>query len=196
PDIATLSLGIEVQAATVSEAQTQATEAMNKVMTALTDNGVAKKDIQTQRLSIYPVTKWVKESEEQIVIGYRITNMVTAKIRDIDKTGTIIDAVARAGGDFTQINNIGFSIDDPSKYYEEAREKAMANAIAKARQLAKLSDVTLGKPTYISESVYMPSPIFRGVAEAAPKLAPAETPISPGEMKISLTVQVTYAILD
>ena len=58
PDIATLSLGIEAQAATVAEAQSQATEAMNEVMTALTENGVAEKDIQTQYFSIYQVTKW------------------------------------------------------------------------------------------------------------------------------------------
>ena len=46
--------------------------------------------------------------------GYEVTNMVTAKIRDIDKVGAIIDAVAAAGGDFTRINNIAFSVDDPS----------------------------------------------------------------------------------
>ena len=57
PDIATLRLGIEAQAASVAEAQSQATEAMDRVMAALTDNGVAEKDIQTQYFSIRQVTK-------------------------------------------------------------------------------------------------------------------------------------------
>ncbi|GAH90830.1 unnamed protein product, partial [marine sediment metagenome] len=90
PDIATLRLGIAAQAATVAEAQSQATEAMDRVMTALIDNDVAEEDIQTQYFSIRQVTKWDREKEEEIVIGYRVTNMVTAKIREIDKTGSII----------------------------------------------------------------------------------------------------------
>ncbi len=193
PDIATLRLGIAVQAASVAAAQSQATEAMDKVMAALTDNGVAEKDIQTQYFSIRPITKWDKDKEEEIVVGYRVTNKVNAKIREIDKAGTVIDAVAAAGGDLTRIDSIGFSVDDPSAYYEEAREKAMADAKAKAEQLAELADAKLGKATYISESSQVP-PIYRQdiYEEAVPG---AETPISPGEMEISLTVQVAYALL-
>ena len=148
PDIATLRLGIEAQADTVAQAQAEAAEAMDAVMDALTDNGVDEKDIQTQYFSIDQITRW--DDDEIIVIGYRVTNMVTAKIRDIDETGPIIDAVAAAGGDLTRINSIGFSIDDATAYYEEAREEAMANAQAKAEQLADLAGVELGKPTYIS----------------------------------------------
>jgi len=194
PDIAILRLGVEVQAISVAIAQSQATGAMNEVMAALTDNGVAEKDIQTQYFSIRQVTKWDRDKEESIVVGYRVTNKVTAKIREIDKAGSIIDAVAAAGGDFTRIDSIDFSVDDPSAYYEEAREKAMADAKAKAEQLAELADGRLGKATYISESSQAPPPIYRQdiYEEAIPA---AETPISPGEMEISLTVQVAYALL-
>jgi len=195
PDIVTLRLGIEAQEASVVEAQTKATEAMYRVMAALTDNGVAKKDIQTQYFSIRRVTKWDRVKEEEIVVGFRVTNMVMAKIRDIDKAGSIIDAVAEAGGDLTRIDSVVFSVDDPSAYYEEAREKAMADTKIKAEQLAKLADVKLGKPTYVSEGIQVPPPIYpRAVYEEAP--VPAATPISPGEMEISLTVQVVYAISD
>jgi uncharacterized protein YggE len=193
PDIATLRLGIAAQAATVAEAQSQATEAMSKVMAALIDNGVAEKDIQTQYFSIHEVTKWDRENEEEVVIGYRVTNKVTAKIREIDKADAIIDAVVEAGGDLTRIDGISFSVDDPSAYYEEVREEAMADAKAKAEQLAELAGVTLGKPTYISEGIsypIYPRDYNYEMAGAAP-----ETPISPGEMEISLTVQVAYAIL-
>jgi len=196
PDIATLRLGISAQEATVAEAQIKAAEAMNGVMTTLTDNGVDEKDIQTQYFSIRQVTKWDREKEEEIVIGYRVTNMVTAKIREIDKTGSIIDAVAAVGGDLTRINSIAFSVDDPSAYYEETRQKAMADARAKAEQLAELAGVSLGKPTYISEGISIPPIYPRSVyVEEAPIPAPP-TPISPGETEVSLTVQVVYAILN
>ena len=52
PDIAQLNLGISAQASTVAEAQSQAATAMDKVMSALTSNGVAKKDIQTRVFNI------------------------------------------------------------------------------------------------------------------------------------------------
>lgn len=192
PDIATLWLGVEAQAETVTEAQSQAVEAMNNVMDVLTDNGVDEKDIQTQYFSINQVTRW--DDDELIIVGYRVTNMVTAKIREIDDVGSIIDAVATAGGDLIRINNIAFSVDDPSEYYEEAREEAMADAQAKAERLADLAGVELGKPTYISEGTIYPPVVYRdaGMTEAAPP----STPISPGEIELTLTVQVAYAIED
>lgn len=195
PDIATMRLGIQSQEVSVAAAQSNATEAMNRVMDALTDNGVDKKDIQTQFFSIQRVTRWDNDKQEEIVIGYRVSNIVTAKIRDIDKTGTIIDAVAAAGGDLTRIDSISFSVEDPSAYHEEAREKAMEDAEAKARQLTELAGVTLGRPTFITESTPFAPPIYqRADFEGAPTPATAPPPISPGEMEISLTVQVIYAI--
>ena len=117
PDSDTLRLGIEAQETSVADAQSQASEAMDRVMTALTANGVAEKDIQTLSFSIRKVTKWDRNKEQEVVIGYRVTNMVTAKIREIDRAGTIIDAVAKAGGDITRIDSISFSVDDPAEYY-------------------------------------------------------------------------------
>jgi uncharacterized protein YggE len=72
----------------------------------------------------------------------------------------------------------------------------MADAVAKAGQLAELAGVKLGNPLYITESMIYPTSIYRGYAEAAAPMAGMETPISPGEMEITMNVQVTYEILD
>jgi uncharacterized protein YggE len=198
PDIALLQLGIEAQQTTVAEAQAEAAVAMDKVMTALTDNGVSEKDIQTRYFSIYQVTRWDDFKNQEIVTGYRVTNRVDAKIRDVDRTGAIIDAVAVAGGDLTRIDNISFSIDEPSRYYGEAREEAMADARAKAEQLADLAGVSLGKATYVSEGIQVPSSYYPryDYEMAVPSAAAVETSISPGEADIILTVQIAYAIVD
>ena len=194
PDVAILNLGVEAQASTVAEAQQQAAEAMEAVMTVLDEQGIASKDIKTRYFSIYPVKRW--QNDEEILIGYRVSNMVTVKIRKVDEVGVVIDAVAEAGGDYTRINSISFTVDDPADYYEEAREMAMEDAKEKATQLAKLAKVDLGEPTYISEGgIYTPTPydFYRGAAEAFTAPAPT-TPISPGETEIRLTVQVAYSI--
>jgi hypothetical protein len=201
PDIATLRLGVESQKATVAEAQAEASEAMDKVVAALKDSGVAEKDIQTRYFNIRQRTKWDRETEEEIIIGYQVTNTVSAKIRDIDKVGTIIDAVAKAGGDLARIEGMSFSVEDPSTYYKELRGKAMADAETKAKQLAELAGITLGKATYVSEGIQVPRTWdvymdMEGGMAPVPAPTPPPTLISPGETKISLTVQVAYAILE
>jgi len=197
PDIAILSLGVEAQDTTVAEAQSQAAAAMAAVTAELDNFGIAQKDIKTQHFSIAPVRRWSDKEGKETLIGYRVTNIITVKVRKVDDTGALIDAVTKAGGDLIRINSISFTVDDPSAYYEEAREKAMADAEAKARQLARLAGVKLGEPTYINESGgFISPPVPYRVETMAPMPAPAAppTPISPGETEIRLTVQVVYSI--
>ena len=196
PDIIMLRLGVEAQAATVSEAQQQAAEAMNGVMEALTDSGIKEKDIQTYRFSIQPVRRWDRQTEQEILVGYRVSNMVLARIREIGKAGGIIDAVVEVGGDLVRIDSISFDIDDLTPFYEEARGEAVKDATAKAKQLAELAGVKLGKPIYISEGGGYTPPrtmyMERAVGMPAPEVSP--TSISPGEMQIRLTVQMVFEI--
>jgi hypothetical protein len=196
PDVAVLQLGVEAQSATVGEAQTKAAEAMDRVMKALTGNGVAKKDIQTLFFNINRITQWDDKGQVETVIGYRVSNTVTVKVRTVDKTGDVIDAVAAAGGDLTRINSISFTVDDPSPLTKEARDKAMVDARTKAEQLASLGGVKLGKPTFISESSYFPYSGGVSAPAAADKSVAVATPVNPGEMDITVSVQVTYAIIE
>ncbi len=199
PDIAILQLGIEAQEISVAQAQSQAALAMDAVMAALKDNGVAEKDIQTRFFNIHRVTRWDENKGQDTVIGYRVTNIVTARIRTMDEIGTIVDAVAVAGGDLTRIDSVAFSIEDPSGYQAEARQKAVADARAKAEQLAEQAGIKLGPPTYISESSYLPSPVYPPRSYAFAEAMPAPMPssaISPGEMEVTLTVQLAYAIAE
>jgi uncharacterized protein YggE len=191
PDVAVLVVGVEAQALTVAEAQNSASTAMVAVTQALRNRGVADKDITTINFSIYPVMDY----RYNTVTGYHVSNMVTAKIRKISDTGPIVDAVAVAGGNLIRISSISFTVDDPSPYLKQAREKAMADASAKANQLASLSGAKLGPPTYITESVsnYLPSPVY--YAQAGGVAAPnVTTPISPGQTQVSDNVQVVYSI--
>jgi len=193
PDIANLTLGIQAQAATVSEAQSQATSVMNEVMAALTANGIAEKDIQTSYFNIQRVTQWDSNKNQEVTVGYMVNNQVTVKIRQVENAGTIIDAVASAGGDFTRINNIQFSIDDPLPYYDQARAKAMADVKDRAQSLAKLAGVTLGKLVYVTESSGQVYPQVISVGRSSVDSAQT-TPISAGELEIDLTVQAVYSI--
>ena len=193
PDIVSVQLGIVAQEKTVGDAQAQANAAMSQVMVALKDNGVENKDIQTRYFNIQKVTRWDSDKQLEITIGYRVSNVVNAKIRDVAKAGAVIDAVTQAGGDLTRVDSITFDVDDPIRYYDQAREKAMADASDKAKSLATLAGVKLGKAIYINEynaSTVSPMPIY-AKADAG---VSAGTQISAGELEIVLTIQVVYAI--
>lgn len=195
PDVAIINLGVEAQEATVSEAQSKAASAMSDVIAVLVANGVAEKDIQTQWFSISAVTRWDDDSNRSVTVGYRVTNTVTAKIRQIDDTGAIIDAVAKAGGDLTRVSGIGFAVDDPEPYYDQAREEAILDAMAKAEQIASVADVSLGAPTYIGETGSPAPPIPYPVrAYSGGEAFDVTTPISVGETEIVVTVQMGFGL--
>jgi uncharacterized protein len=196
PDIATISLGVSSQKTTVAEAQSDAAVAMDKIMAALTRAGVEKKDIQTQGYSIQQVTRWDDKGQIEVVLGFRVSNTVVAKLRAMDKAGSIIDSVAEAGGDNTRINGIDFMVEKPEQYNTQLREAAMKDAQAKAQQIASLAGVKLGAPTYVSESSYVPTnyPIAYKAMDSAGAGARPVTSISAGETDITLSVQVTYSI--
>ena len=91
PDIVVLTLGVQSQNKTVASAQKAAVDAMNGIMQVLKGAGVADKDIKTSRYNIEQLTRWDEKENTYIVIGYQISNIVTIKIRDMNKAGDIID---------------------------------------------------------------------------------------------------------
>jgi uncharacterized protein YggE len=197
PDLALLVVGVEAQEDTVAEAHAQAASAMNDVIAALKNSGIAEEDIQTQYFRIDQRTRWDNINNEEIVTGYQVTNTVTVKIRDIDNAGSIVDAAVQAGGDYTRIDNFSFTVEDPTQYYDEAREIASADAKNKAEKLARQNGVSLGEPTYIAEYIYTPYEyrgITYGLDSAAVPAPTIVTPVSPGEVDITLTVQIAYEI--
>lgn len=192
PDVAVLSLGVEAEAESVGEARAQAAEAMEAMLAALRDGGVADEDIQTTRFSVQP--RYERIAMRQVLQGFVVDNIVTAKIRSIDDTGQLIDAALAAGGDLTRIESVRFTIDDPSSLEDEARQEAMAEARRKAETLAQAAGVDLGRPRSISETGG-PIPIRFEAADAAfAQEELAATPIELGELEVRVSVQVVYEL--
>ena len=205
PDLALLNLGVEATAETVAEARGEASEAMDAIVAALRGHNVADKDIQTRFFNISPQYEWMEVidngmlSSKQVLVGYRVSNSASVKIRDMDSVGVIIDDTAGAGGDATRINGISFTVEDTSGLMVELREEAVADALAKADQFARLTGVGLGSLVYISESNGS-QPQIRAFEDAAVRsmalsvAAPAPTSVSGGELEISMFVQAVFAI--
>jgi len=195
PDLVILNLGVEAQASTVSEATGQAAKAMDAIFAALKARYVEDKDIRTTYYSIQPQYHYPRDGEP-ILTGYRVTNQASVKLRDLDSVGEVIDEVAVAGGDNTRINGISFTVEDDSDARTQARELAVRDALAKAEQLAQLTGVTVGKLIYISEStsgVY-PREVSKGGFDYEAAISVPPTPISGGEMDVTVNVQAVFGI--
>ncbi|MEE8384448.1 MAG: SIMPL domain-containing protein [Dehalococcoidia bacterium] len=191
PDIASLSLGVSTLADTARQARDDAAASMTDLIASLTDNGIAEEDYHTSRFSIDPEVDY-RPDGEQVLRGYRVTSVLSVTVRDLDRVGEVIDDAVDAVGDPIQVQGVTFSIESPAALQSGARAQAMADAKTKAEDLAKLAGVDLGRPITISESsAGGQPPVFFAGAEAAMDI---ETPISPGQLEINVTVQVTYAI--
>jgi uncharacterized protein YggE len=187
PDQAQIDGGVTSDAKTAREASDANNAAMGKVLLALKGAGIEAKDYQTSRLSLQPQYAPNRAGPSPIT-GYRASNRVTVRIRDVTKVANVIDVLVGAGAN--DIGGINFTVSQASKHLDEAREKAIADARRKAEIYARAAGVTLGEPISISEDS-APVPLYRGKM-AAPMAAGA--PVAQGEETLSVTVSVSWAI--
>jgi uncharacterized protein YggE len=193
PDLAVLNIGVETQGGTVSAARREAATAMDAIIAAAKEHGLADEDIQTTSFNIWP--NYIYSEGAQELIGYRVSNSVTIKVRDLDGIGEIIDSLADAGGNATRIHGISFTVEDQSPFVSQLREAAVRNAMDKAQHYAELTGVELDGLIYLTETGGVSAPTR--VTEAAALSAggfDSSTPISRGELSLRLTVQAVFAI--
>jgi len=187
PDLAEINGGVTSEAKTAREASEANNAAMGKVLQALKGAGIEEKDIQTARLSLQPQSA-PNRSGPSAIAGYRASNRVTIRVRDVTKVASVIDTLVGAGAN--EIGGINFVVSQASKLLDEARERAVADARRKAEIYAKAAGVTLGAPLSISEAGNSaPAPYRRMAAGMA-----ASAPVAQGEETLAVTVSVSWAI--
>ncbi len=190
PDCLTLNLGVAVVRSTVSAATADAAARAQAVIDALKASGVAEADIQTANYAIWPEYEYTGETQR--LVGYRVSNDLTVKIRDLDKAGEILDAATAAGGNDVVVNGLAFSIEDNTALLEMARTAAWNDAEAKAEQLARLAGVNLRSAVSITETIsYNSPPVYYERALAGDS---ASTPIQGGQQEVSVVIQVVFSI--
>ncbi len=191
PDMALLNLGVSVKGATAQGAREAAAAAMTRLLDSLRANAIPDEGIQTTWFTLSPEYAYPPNGGEPRLTGYRVTHMLSVKVRNLDSVGKVIDEAVGAVGDPVQVQGISFTVTDPGSAEEQARKLAMAQARERAQQLAREAGVDLGKAIAISEvGGQLPPKVFAEVR--AP--AAAETPISPGQLEVVVSLQVTYAI--
>lgn len=189
PDTLRLNLAISTKADSVQSALGRANDAMGKVQSSLRRSGVSDKDLQTSSLDVQP-SYTSPSSGQPSIDGYTVTEGVTAVLRDLGKAGQAIAGATKAGGNAVQVNGIQLDIADTSSLASAARDRAVANAKAKAEQFAKATGRELGAVVSLTESVTQQPPIaYSGAAVARD----AAVPISAGSQDVGVSVTIVYA---
>jgi len=192
PDMATVSAGVVTQGKTAREAMFGNATKMTRVFEELEAAGIEKKFITTSQLSLQPRYNYQNRQSPKID-GYEARNTVSAKTYDLDNVGAMLDALVKAG--VNNINGVQFSIKDSKTAKNKAREDAIREARAKAEAMAAAAGVKLGKLTSLSESgeSYNPRPV--AYAARAESLD-VSTPVSAGQQRLSVTVNMSYDIAE
>ena len=144
PDMAVLQLTVTREAETARAALDANSAAMAEVLKALRDEGIAERDLQTQGFAIqpryhHPAPRSSGDRDSPRIIGYTVRNSLSVRVRDIGKTGAILDRSVTLG--VNEGGNITFTNDDPSSAIAEARTAAVKDARRKAETLAAAAGV-------------------------------------------------------
>ncbi len=197
PDIAFIMSGVTTEAETAGAAMEENRARMNGVMEALKAAGIAERNIQTSNFSLQPRYEYEKRessANRRILVGYAVSNQVTAKVTDLGKLGETLDALVEAGGN--TFSGLRFALEDDTEARNEARRLAMLDAMSRAEIYAETAGYEIGRIVTINEyeSQGGPRPQMM-MARGADMAESAPTPISGGEVGYSVQVNVTFQLV-
>ena len=193
PDIAYINIGVHTEKATATDAVAENKDQTQKVIDSLKGAGVDPKDISTTNFSIWTNTQYSPDGQ-QTGTSYVVDNTVSVTVRKLDNLGDLLDSAVASGAN--NVNSIQFDVADKTAALKEARAEAVKDAKAQAQELADAAGVTLGEIQSISFNDTLPVPYANtfgkggggAVAEAA------AVPIQPGQLTLTVTVNMTYDI--
>ena len=189
PDLVTVSAGVTTQARTAVEAMRANATQMTAVVARIKALGVPERDIQTSGISLGAQYDYNQATQRQVFRGYQASNRVSVKLRDIPRTGEVLDALVAAGA--TDLGGPDWSIDDDTAARAQARRQAIETARAQALEYARAAGFSDIRLLEISETIASqpPMPMMRMVRAEA---ADASTPVQPGMVQAGVSVRVVY----
>lgn len=192
PDMATITLGVTSQARTAAQALAANSAATGAVLKQVADAGIKPRDVQTSGLSLSPRWNNRNSSSDQppAIVGYVVSNQVTVRVRELPVLGEVLDAVVQGGAN--RFHGLQFGLQDPLPATDEARKRAVADAIRKAALYAEAAGVRLGAISEISEQGGDgPAPVM--MREMAMSDA---VPIAEGEVSMNATINMVFEIAE
>jgi uncharacterized protein YggE len=187
PDQAVLVLAVQTQAVSATQAAGDNAAAMTKVMEALGSIGLDKNSIETVSYTLSPVYENnPDQTTPSKIIGYSAINTIQVTIQDFSLVGKAIDAAVSAGANEVQGIMFTFSNAKLATLQKQALGQAIQDADGQARAMASSLGVSIVGPISVTPGFNFQPNYQRLSASSQP------TPIQPGTLQVTATVQVTY----
>ncbi len=194
PDKADIWVLVESTGMDASSAQETLSKSTDRILSAIRAQGITDADIQTTGFNVYPDYQWNPETGQQTIKGYRGTHSIQVTVKDLTKTGAVVEAI---GGQNGLIQNVQFGLTDElrKQYDNQVRALAVADAKQKAESLTATAGAKLGKVLSIQESDnYYPWPMYgRDTMMAEGSIAKA-VEVIPSDVSVQKTVSITYEL--
>ncbi|MET9734111.1 SIMPL domain-containing protein [Streptomyces sp. NPDC006458] len=191
PDLAVVGAGVESVATTPRKALDAQSKAATALLRAAREQGITEGDIRTENVSLTPVYEY-QDGTSQLK-GYQAAQSFTLKVREVDRTGVILQAVTDATGTAGRIHSVAFDVTDPGPLHARARQEAYEDAHAKAEQYARLGGRSLGRLISLTEDTAGTPRPFPPAADA-PDGTALGVPMAPGEIRATSTVTAVYEL--
>jgi len=199
PDVAYVVIGVESINEDAALAVEDSTKRMDAVMAALEELGIAAKDVQTVNYNMWleqtakpEVRTLVETDEPQLMERYHVANQVRVTVRDMTKVSDLLEKALQAGAN--RVEGITFGIEDTDALSEQAREEAIADAKAKADQLATGFGAKVGAVYSVSEWGGS-EPVMYAAADRM-GMGGGGVPVSGGELTVNVQIQVQFEIAE
>jgi uncharacterized protein YggE len=197
PDTAIVTFGLETASKSLAEAQRRNSFIMSKVMERLREMQIDKERIQTSSFTVSPQYRPPSNRPTDAppatpeIIGYVVSNMVTVDIRALDKVGTVIEEVLKAGAN--TFHGLHWGLRDEQAVRLSALKQAADKAREKAAVLSGALHVKLVRVLSVTEGGHVVRPAV-AMARMAMESSAGDVPISSGELKVEATVTLVYEI--
>jgi len=201
PDTLIVILGVESESKTANESLSKNSDSLNSVISSLTSSGISKDDIQTSNFRIHALYDSIKDSAgnyQQILIGYRVSNILSIQTDKIDSAGNIIDIAVSSG--VNRVDNVSFQLSDNK--LQKISDNLIADAINNATQKAEKALVPLKqkivgvKSIVVHDNVmsYYDNPMRASFDGMAMESSMKSAPIMSGDEEIRTNVSVVFFI--
>ena len=200
PDQLQFRVSVTRKASSVPGAMDAASTTMGRILAALAEAGVERKDVQSTGLSVDPDYDYYSY-RPPVLTGYRVKQAVSVLVRDLRDGGRAISAATRTGGDAVRVSGIGLRIGERDALLEQARDAAVEAATAKAEQYADATGQTLGSVLTLTEgrkAVAATRDQVAGYADAEAALdtrAAKAVPIRAGREDLAVNVSIVWQLV-
>lgn len=190
PDMAVVSLSVSGSGKELAPTRDDVNTRASSVLAKLRALGVVDADLASPDVSIHPEYDYRKG---QRLIGYRVVRQVTARVRELDHLGEVLDGVVAAGAN--ELHGAQMSAADPSAAEHEALRAAVGAARAKAQVLATAAGVTLGPVERIEEEPDRRGPPMpKGRIMAMAESSDVPTEVAAGDLTVTRQIRAWFAV--